>query len=70
MSCEENKRLRAEYETAADLFLIARDRLLHEVGVLSQEQYEQMKRATDQARLASERTRLVVEDHTASHGCG
>lgn len=69
MSCEERRRLLAEYETATELLVAARDRLLHEVEVSPQEEYLQTKWSTDQARLAFEKARLALEKHTASHGC-
>jgi len=40
MSCEDMRRLLTEYETATNLFLAARDRLVHEVAVSSQEEYQ------------------------------
>ena len=69
MSCEEKARLAQEYDAATTRFAAAVRQYHRNIGTSTQAEYEQLKRASDEARVKSEQARLALEQHLAAHGC-
>lgn len=69
MSCDEKKRLAAEYEASTTKFSEAVTELRKKIGVSARDLYEQLDRAANEARVKSEQARLALEQHIAAHGC-
>lgn len=67
VSCNEQERLLAAYQSAAEAFAAAVAQLRARMGTSSLTEYHQLQRATDDARLVSEHARLAYEQHVASH---
>jgi len=69
MDCEEKARLTFEYQEATEKFSKSVTELQEKMGTASKEEYERLQRATEEARVRSEQTRLGLEQHIAAHGC-
>lgn len=69
MNCDEKQRLLKAYETAATRFSEAVTDWHQKVGVSAQDDYQELRRIAEQARLDSERARGELEAHAKSHGC-
>jgi hypothetical protein len=69
MNCEEKERLLAAYQTATEAFAASVTDLQRTMGTSSLTEYQRLQRVADDARLKSERARLALESHSASHGC-
>jgi hypothetical protein len=69
MTCDEKRRLGAEYETATNNFAASVAELQQKIGTSSQEEYSRLQRASNEARVKSEQARLALEQHLAAHGC-
>lgn len=69
MVCEEKARLVGEYETATGRFSAAVTELQRKMGTSPKAEYDRLQRVSDEARVKSEQARLVLERHTAAHGC-
>jgi hypothetical protein len=69
MSCEVKIRLTFEYETATTLFSEAVTELRRKIGISTRENYEQLGRRANEARVKSEQARLALEQHIAEHRC-
>jgi hypothetical protein len=69
MTCEEKSRLVAEYETATKRFSAAVTELQRKMGTSPKAEYQQLTRDSDDARVKSERARLALEQHIATHRC-
>jgi hypothetical protein len=69
MSCEVKIRLTSEYETATTLFSEAVTELRRKIGISTRENYEQLGRRANEARVKSEQARLALEQHIAEHRC-
>jgi len=69
MACEEKTRLVADYETATKKFSGTVTELQDRMGTCLKAEYERLTRASDDARVKSERARLTLEQHIAAHSC-
>ena len=69
MSCVEKQRLLADYKLATEAFAAAVDQLHHLRATSSRDTYEALRLASEEHRISSERARLALETHIASHGC-
>ena len=67
MNCDEKTRLAKAFEAGTGKFSEAVTELPHKIGVSSKQEYERLERATNEDRLKSERARLALEQHIASH---
>jgi hypothetical protein len=67
--CVEKTRLAKEYELVTSAFSEAVKKLYLRMGTSSKEEYAQLDRIADEARVNSERARLELEQHIAVHGC-
>lgn len=69
MNCEEKVRLATEYEISTAKFSEAVTELRKKMGTSAREEYQQLDRAANEARVRSEQARLTLEQHIASHRC-
>jgi hypothetical protein len=69
MSCEVKVRLASEYEAVTAAFSRAVAELRRNIGTSTKEQYENLSRLSNDARVKSEQARLALEQHTAEHRC-
>ena len=69
MTCDVKLRLASEYEAATVAFSKAVADLRRNIGTSSKEEYEQLGRLANDARVKSEQARLALEQHTAEHRC-
>lgn len=69
MSCELKVRLASEYDAATASFSGAIAELRRHIGTLTKEEYEQLGRRANDARVKSEQARVALEQHTAEHRC-
>jgi hypothetical protein len=69
MSCDRKVRLTSEYEAATALFFEAVTELRRKIGISTREDYEQLGRRANDARVKSEQARLALEQHVAEHRC-
>ena len=69
MACDERSRLIAEYNRATRSYFVAVRELTKQMGTISLDRYQELKRGIDPMRLECERSRLALEGHTASHKC-
>lgn len=69
MLCEEKSRLSMEYDAATSKFSEAVRELHRKIGTSPKEEYDRLERACNGARVNSERARLALERHVASHRC-
>lgn len=69
MNCEVKIRLTSQYEEATTLFSEAVTELRRKIGISTREDYEQLGRRANDARVKSERARLALEQHIAEHRC-
>ena len=69
MDCEVKIRLTSQYEEATTLFSEAVTELRRKIGISTREDYEQLGRRTNDARVKSEQARLALEQHIAEHRC-
>jgi hypothetical protein len=69
MNCEEKERLAKEYQAATAEFAEAVGLLHQMIGISTKAEYERLQRASDEARIQSEHTRLAFEQHVAAHRC-
>jgi hypothetical protein len=67
--CEEKGRLTLEYQEATAKFSQSVTDLRQKMGTLSQDEYERLKRITEQWRVRSEEARLGLDQHVAAHNC-
>jgi CHASE3 domain sensor protein len=67
--CGEKDRLALEYQEATAQFSQSVADLREKMGTSSQEEYERLKRTTEQWRVRSEEARLAFEQHVAAHNC-
>jgi len=68
-ACPEKDRLLKEYQVTTENFSGAVNDLQAHRATVSQEEYERLRRAAEEARLKSEQARLALESHTAAHRC-
>jgi hypothetical protein len=69
MHCEVKVRLTSQYEEATSLFSEAVTELRRKIGISTREDYEQLCRRANDARVKSELARLALEQHIAEHRC-
>jgi ATP-dependent helicase YprA (DUF1998 family) len=69
VSCQEKDRLAKEYDAATSKFSEAVTELHRKIGISPKEEYERLERASNEARLKSEQTRLALEQHIVAHRC-
>jgi hypothetical protein len=69
MDCEVKIRLTSQYEEATKLFSEAVTELRRKIGISTREDYEQLGRRANDARVKSEQARLALEQHIAEHRC-
>jgi len=69
MDCEVKIRLTSQYEEATTLFSEAVSELRRKIGISTREDYEQLGRRANNARVKSEQSRLALEQHIAEHRC-
>lgn len=69
MTCDAKMRLVAEYDAATAVFSEAVAELRRKIGTSTKQQYEQLGRLANEARVKSEQARLALEQHTADHHC-
>jgi hypothetical protein len=67
--CEEKARLATEYDRATAIFSEAVAELHRKIGTSPKEEYGRLVRASNQARMDSERARLAFEQHVSTHRC-
>jgi hypothetical protein len=67
--CAEKTRLLLEYNRATEQYSALLNELHTRMGTVSQAEYQQLRGATEQARMHSEYARLALEDHVSKHGC-
>jgi len=69
MDCKVKIRLISQYEEATTLFSEAVTELRRKIGISTREDYEQLGRRANDARVKSEQARLALEQHIAEHRC-
>jgi hypothetical protein len=69
MICEEKFRLLKEYDEAMHVFSAAVMELRIQAGTSSRERYEQLRHASDEARMKTEHARQKLNRHAETHGC-
>jgi hypothetical protein len=69
MGCEEKARLAKEYYDATLAFSNAVRELRMKIGTSPRDEYQRLERISNEARVKSEQTRLVLEQHIAVHRC-
>lgn len=69
MTCNVKMQLAADYDAATAVFSEAVAELRRRIGTSTKEQYEQLGRRANDARVKSEQARLALEQHTADHHC-
>jgi hypothetical protein len=69
MDCKVKIRLISQYEEATTLFSEAVTELRRKIGISTRENYEQLGRRANDARVKSEQARLALEQHIAEHRC-
>jgi hypothetical protein len=67
--CEEKLRLTEQYQTANAAFSGAVQMLVRNMGTVSREEHERLRRNSEQMRLESEAGRLNLMRHIEQHGC-
>jgi hypothetical protein len=67
--CKEKERLTLEYQMATETFSQSVTDLRQKMGTSSQEEYERLKRITEEWRVHSEKARLSLEQHIVAHNC-
>ena len=70
MLCEEKERLVEEYHRAAVVYTQAIITLNRQRAQSSQSEYDQLRRAADNASITCKDARRALTNHTAEHGCG
>lgn len=68
-TCAEKRRLLQLFEAQTTAFATAVATLNRRIGTASKEQYAELRRAVEEARLSSEHARLALEAHLAEHNC-
>jgi hypothetical protein len=69
MNCDVKLRLTFQYEAATVSFSEAVTELRRKIGITTKEEYEQLGRMANDARVKSEQARLALEQHIAEHCC-
>lgn len=69
MSCAMKVQLASEHEAATALFSKAVAELRLNLGTSTKEEYEQLDRLANDARVKSKQALLALEKHTAEHRC-
>ena len=67
--CPEKLRLMEEYQAATAEFSRTLKVLNQKIGVLSGQEYEKIRKFTEQARKRSEAARQALDRHIREHGC-
>jgi hypothetical protein len=67
--CKEKGRLTLEYQEGTAKFSQTVTDLRQKMGTPSQEEYERLKRITEERRVHSEEARLALERHVVAHNC-
>jgi hypothetical protein len=67
--CKEKGRLTLEYQEATAKFSQSVTDLRQKMGTSSQEEFERLKRITEESRVHSEEARLALERHVVAHKC-
>ena len=67
--CEEKGRLTLEYQVATETFSQSVNDLRQKMGTSSQEEFERLKRITEEWRVHSQEARLALERHVVAHNC-
>lgn len=69
MSCEERARLKEEHSHAKARYDAARETLDSRMGVSSRDEFRRLTHAIDEAWVALERARSLLDRHVKEHGC-
>lgn len=69
MICDEKEKLLAAYQSATQAFADSVAQLHAKIGTSLLSEYQALQGVSEEARLASERARLALEQHIASHRC-
>lgn len=67
--CEEKRRLLIGYEAATQAHFRAMNDLRTKMGVSPKDQYDQLFKATEEARSRSEAARTALLQHIREHKC-
>ena len=67
--CLEKAKMLEDYETAASEFSRTVSVLKAGIGMESRADDEEMRAATERTRLHCEHARMLLDAHTAEHGC-
>jgi hypothetical protein len=67
--CGEKDRLERTCRIATADYNRAVQVLQHYTGSMLREEYERLRKFSEEARLKSEQARLELDRHTAEHGC-
>jgi hypothetical protein len=68
-SCPSRAALMAAWHNAAELYSKAVTELTHQIGIVSKEDYQRLKRLAESARQRSIDAQATLEAHIEDHGC-
>lgn len=68
-ACEEKDRLSRAYSFANSDYVRAAELLNKRKGVMSRQDYEEIRRYAEKMRTMVDQARTALERHTAEHGC-
>lgn len=69
MGCAEKSRLVDAYRKGTELLLASLDDLSTRMGTVDKDEYERLRRITEENRMKAEQARLNMERHVADHRC-
>ncbi len=69
MDCAEKSRLLEAYRKGTEMLLSSLDELSTRMGTVDKDEYERLRRITDENRMKAEQARLDMERHIADHRC-
>jgi hypothetical protein len=69
MGCQERARLDQEHSQAEARYEAARATLDSKVGITSRDEFLRLTHAIDEAWVALERARYLLDRHVKEHGC-
>jgi hypothetical protein len=68
-TCAEKRQLLQLHEARTTAYAAAVAALNARIGTASKEEYADLRRAVEEARLISEHARLALDEHVADHDC-
>jgi hypothetical protein len=69
MGCLEKTRLVDAYRKATEMLLASLTELHSRMGTVEKDEYDRLRRITDEDRMKAEHARLEMERHVADHQC-